>query len=74
MPGPQSPRATFAHLTSMAGLLRTSPSQFQALLETAQQHGGRSLHSCPNRFFPRPRTLPSSSSAGFGTNWNFLTR
>lgn len=59
----------------MAGLLSTSPSQFQLLLEERQQQeAGCSLHSGPSRFFPRPSTLLSSSSAGFDTNWNFLTR
>lgn len=62
------------HLTSTAELLRTSPSQFQELLEAAQLHGGWSLQSCPNRFFPRPSTLLSSSPAVLDTNWNFLTR
>lgn len=67
-------RARRPHLTSTAELLRTSPSQFQELLEAAQLHGGWSLQSCPNRFFPRPSTLLSSSPAVLDTNWNFLTR
>lgn len=62
------------HLTSMEELLRISPSQFQELLDTAQQQGGASLHMGPNRIFPLSLRSLSSSSTCFDRNWNFLTR
>lgn len=62
------------HLTSMAGLCRISPSQFQELLEAEQAQGGLSLQICPNFCFSRSFKSLSSSSTCFDVKWNFLTR
>lgn len=63
-----------AYLTSMAGLCRISPSQFQELCEDEQLHVGLSVQICPNPCFPFSFRLLSSSSTCFDVNWNFLTR
>lgn len=63
-----------AHLTSMAGLCRTSPSQFQELLEAGQAQGALSLQICPSFCFSTSLKSFSSPSTCFDVNWNFLTR
>lgn len=73
-PGRRGCRAACTHLTSMVELFRSSPSQFQELLEAAQQHEGWSLQMCPNRAFPLSFRSVSSSSTCFAINWNFFTR
>lgn len=62
------------HLTSMAGLCMTSPSQFQELLEAEQVQEGLSLQIFPNFCFSCSFESLSSSSTCFDVKWNFLTR